>query len=163
MNKSLKRENSVIIVLVIIGLIILLLPILLFLWLLFGNHSVVYEFSQPNENIVCVEIVNIDREKDIYEKNFDSIEVIATITEDMLQEFYDDFAALPCEKVSLDPPYGFDDEALLVHFKDGSFEFVDVLGGYYYDIPEDDWDSKYYWFEEELFEELIEKYIALSE
>lgn len=144
----------------IICIVIVLTPILIFIWLLFGDHSVVYEFSQSNERITSVEIVNIDRERDIYERNFDSIEVITIITEDMLQEFYNDFAALPCEKVSLDPPYGFDDEALLVHFKDGSFEFVDILGGYYYDIPEDDWDSKYYWFEEEPFEELIEKYIT---
>ena len=127
MNKSSKCKNNIIIALFIFSLIIILSPILLFLWLILGDHSMTYEFSQPFENIASIEIVNIESDRDVYKQNFDAI-----------------------------------DEAFMVEYNDGSCEVVDEYGGYYYDSAKDEDKYKYCCFENEPFEELIEKYIALS-
>ena len=122
----------------------------------------IYEFSQPFENIASIEIVYIESDRDVYKQNFDAIKVIANVDHEMLQEFYVDVAALPCENGGIDPPVGFYDEAFMVEYNDGSCEVVDEYGGYYYDSAKDEDKYKYCCFENEPFEELIEKYIALS-
>lgn len=144
-------------------LIITVGPVLLFLWLMFGDHSTVYEFSQPFENITSVKIVNVESDWDVYNQNFDSIEVIANIEYDMIQEFYDNFTSLQCERTGMDSIMGFDYEAFMIKYSDGSCEVVDIYGGYHYDAVKDKGGYKYYYFEKEPFDELIEKYIALSE
>jgi len=124
-------------------------------------NGVSYELSQPDDRIVSIEIVEIKFSDYVECKEFDKIEVVKELEEDIWSQFLSDFRELEYYRYFNDPFWYISGTAFRITYEDGSFYLIDDSSVYYYEKSQEDGNYTNDFFLSEDFEVLERKYLSL--
>ena len=141
----------------------IMLIVLILMFISGCDRRVEYEFLQPNENISKIDFVLVGNDNNFFKKE-DPYEfpnqttVIKELGKEEFEEFLIDFNKLNCYKYFTDPGRVFPGyQAVKITYINGDFELINVDGQASYKNGKYK-EYGYYYFHDEPFQELINKY-----
>ena len=111
-----------------------------------GNTTDVWEFAEPLENVVKVEIIDIDNDEKVLKELPADHEILSR------------FDGMPCKLQGIDPSYSVSGLGLKVYYKDGTYEVIAADSNYYFGSNNlRDYSLEY--FDEEEFNDILRSYL----
>ena len=132
----------------------------------FLNSNKTYEFLNPAEEITGIQVIQVDEEVGLYFHPINDIEGIlddastvqVTLEDGQITECIEDIYALSASKWWNDPSPYIQDGTFLITYQDGSREWICARGTFYVDKSTSKAKMTWYFFSDEDFRTLLEKY-----
>ena len=110
----------------------ILIPVLCAIAVLAWCHKTnQYTLAQPNSCISNVEIVHVPSHTIVDDGAYEKIVVTATIPDDQIPSFLDDFSRVPSKKDFGHPAYYVEGNVVRITYSDGAFELIGKYAGFY--------------------------------
>ena len=127
--------------------------------LLSGCGEDKYELSCSVGDVEKIEILYISPHGDRTVEELQIIEPLVVIPENDHSSFLEGLLELPCIRQGMDPIQGISYDTVRITYTDSSVEWISYMCSQYYNVEADQCQWKYYYFEEEIFEDFISQYL----
>ncbi len=141
--------------------LVIVLTAVLFLLAGCKGDETEYPFEQPDSSISSIEVVQVFDYRDILKEQYDAITVGAIISESEQRQFLSEFRQIPCFRYWNDPADIIEGVVLRINYKNGDFELIGSLCGYYcVNSQAENHQARFksYYFDEDAFMKVIERY-----